>query len=279
MPELPDLAVIREVLAERLPGQRVTAARELRPLIVRNLLDAGGDLAGRLVGRSFGEVRRRGKFLLLGLDDGTALVVNPMLVGRLRYGPPLPRDRTRDVLALGLASGMELRYHDAEGMGKIYLTLDLGQVPTFLDLGPDADDPALTPTLFRERLRRHTGEIKGVLTTQEFVAGIGNAYADEICWRAGLYPFRRRASLDDAETERLFVAMRETLAEAIATLRQRLGETIDVEVRDFLAVHGKPGQPCPRCGAAISEVTRERRATNFCRRCQPGLMVAPGRRL
>ncbi|MFN2224909.1 MAG: zinc finger domain-containing protein, partial [Anaerolineae bacterium] len=118
------------------------------------------------------------------------------------------------------------------------------------------------------------GEIKGILTNQTFLAGIGNAYADEILWRAELYPFRRRPSLDEKEVARLYEAMRATLAEAIETLRGRVGDAIDVEVRGFLAVHGRAGEPCPRCGSAISKVTRERRTTNFCRQCQPGLMVS-----
>ena len=145
----------------------------------------------------------------------------------------------------GWTDGRELRYHDAEDMGKIYLTLDLGQVPTFMELGPEANDPDLTLDIFLQRLRRHPGEIKGILTNQEFVAGIGNAYADEICWRAGIYPFRRRPSLDADELARLYAAMRSVLADAIDTLRVRVGDAIDVEVRDFLAVHGRPGQPCP----------------------------------
>jgi formamidopyrimidine-DNA glycosylase len=272
--------VIRDFLAPRLVGVPIVSAQVRRPVVVRNLL--GGDPsssspADHLVGRRFAGVTRRGKFLLLPLDSGTTLVVNPMLAGRFRYGEPLPRHRARDALVLCLADGHELRYHDARDMGKIYLTDDLAQVPTFADLGPDATDPALTLDLFRERLRRHPGEIKGILTNQTFVAGIGNAYADEICWRAGLYPFRRRASLSQEEVAQLYAAMGAVLAEAIDTLRTRVGEAIDVEVRDFLAVHGKAGQPCPRCGSPISEVTRERRATNFCRTCQPGLMVGRGR--
>ena len=201
MPELPDLEVIREYLAPRLPGATITSAVVRRPIIVRNLL--GDDFAGHVTGRAFADVRRRGKFLLLGLDDGTALVINPMLAGRLRYGEPLKKDRVRDALVLRLDDGSELRYHDAEDMGKIYLTLDLGQVPTFMELGPEANDPDFTLDIFLQRLRRHPGEIKGILTNQEFVAGIGNAYADEICWRAGIYPFRRRASLSGEELARL----------------------------------------------------------------------------
>jgi formamidopyrimidine-DNA glycosylase len=275
MPELPDLEVIREYLAPRLVGNTISSATVRRPLVVRNLL--GGDAAEHLEGHHFVDARRRGKFLLLPLDQGAHLVVNPMLAGRLRFGEPLGRDRVRDAIVLCFADGQELRYHDAKDMGKVYLTSDLSQVPTLAELGPEADDPALSLDVFRQRLRRHTGEIKGALTNQRFVAGIGNAYADEVLWQAGLYPFRRRPSLDEQEVERLYVAMRQVLAEAIDTLRHRVGGAIDVEIRDFLAVHGQSGQPCPRCGNPISKVTRARRTTNFCRQCQPGLMVGPGR--
>jgi len=274
MPELPDLEMIREFLAPRIVGVPIVSVQVRRPIVVRNLLS--GDMADHLVGRRFTDVRRRGKFLLLPLHDGATLVIHPMLAGRIRYGQPLPRHRPRDALVLRLADGCELRYRDAKDMGKVYLTDDLTQVPTFVSQGPDATDPDLTLEVFRQRLGRHRGEIKGVLTNQTFVAGIGNAYADEICWQAGLYPFRRRPSLTDDEVARLHSALQTVPAEAIETLRARVGDAIDVEVRDFLAVHGKAGQPCPRCGSTISEVKRARRATNFCRACQPGLMI--GRR-
>jgi formamidopyrimidine-DNA glycosylase len=279
MPELPDLEVIREYLAPRLAGAEIVSAEVRRPVVVRNLL--GGDAVAQLVGRRFAGAGRRGKFLVLPLEAEEErgeffVVINPMLAGRLRYGPPLARHRTRDALVLGLAGGQELRYHDARDMGKVYLAAALEQVPAFAGQGPEADDRELTLEAFRARLRRHTGEIKGALTDQSFVAGIGNAYADEICWRAGLYPFRRRASLGADDTARLYEAMRAVLAEAVETLRARVGDGIDVEVRDFLAVHGRAGLPCPRCGSAISEVTRQKRSTHFCRACQPGLMV--GRR-
>ncbi len=271
MPELPDLEIIREFLAPRIVGVPIASVQVRRPTVVRNLL--GGDLADHLVGRRFTDVGRRGKFLLLPLDDGATLVINPMLAGRIRYGEPLPRHRARDAMVLHLANGREMRYHDAKDMGKVYLTDDLSQVPTFVSQGPEATDPDLTLEVFGQRLRQRRGEIKGVLTDQTFVAGIGNAYADEICWRAGLYPFRRRPSLTDDEMARLYSALRAVLAEAIETLRACMGDAIDVEVRDFLAVHGKVGQPCPRCGSSISQVKRARRATNFCRTCQPGLMI------
>ena len=152
----------------------------------------------------------------------------------------------------------------------------------YTGLGPEATDPALTLDVFRQRLRAHRREIKTVLTTQTFVAGIGSAYADEICWRAGIYPYRRRSDLGDEEVTRLYEAMQTVLSEAVHTLSARMGElpagpvTIPIEKRDFLVVHGMAGQPCPQCGSAISKVTRERRPTNFCRTCQPGLLVGGG---
>ena len=215
---------------------------------------------------------------MLPLDDESILAINPMLAGRLRYGAPLGRHRVRDVLVLGLSDGSELRYHDAKDMGKVYLTYDLQQLPGFATLGLEATDPALTLEVWRQRLRGQRGEIKRVLTKQSFVAGIGNAYADEICWRSRIYPFRRRSSLSEEEVAGLYEATRTVLAEAIETLWARVGESIDVEVRDFLSVHGKASQPCPRCGSAISEVKKKRQATHFCRTCQPGLMVSGWRR-
>jgi formamidopyrimidine-DNA glycosylase len=288
MPELPDLTVLREILRPRLVGASIVEAEVRRPIPVRNLL--GGDVREHLVGRRFCEVGRRGKFLLMPLDGGPSdegftsvipsdeeitLVINPMLAGRIRHGAPLGRHRKRDVLVLDLDDGTELRYHDAKDMGKVYLADDLSAIPTYADQGPEADDPAVTLELFRQRIRRHRGEIKWILTNQRFLAGIGNAYADEILWRAGLYPFRRRPSLDDEQIATLYASTREVLSEAIETLRERnaaTGGATDVEFRDFLAVHGKPGEPCPRCGSTVSEVKRERRATHFCRTCQPGSM-------
>ncbi len=271
MAELPDLEVIREFLSPRLTGVSIARVQIRRPLVLRNLL--GGDAASHIMGRRFAGVSRRGKFLLGPLDNGVTIVVHPMLAGRLLYGQPLGRHRKRDAFVLGLDDGQELRYHDAKDMGKIYLTKDLGQVPGFSSLGPEATDPSLTLEDFCERIRSHQAEIKRVLTRQSFVAGIGNAYADEILWRAQIYPMRRRSDLSADEVARIHGAMKDVLAESIEILRERIASRTDVELRDFLSVHGKTGEPCPRCGGAISKVTRERRTTNFCRTCQPGLMV------
>lgn len=271
MPELPDLEVVKERLEVVLPGQCIEGVEVLRPLVVRDL--ASGDFASALRDAEFEGVRRRGKFLILDLVGGDKLVVNPMLAGRFRYCAPDERRLAKTVLVLRLSSGLELRYIDAKSMGKVYLTPDEDLVPRFAEQGPEALDPQLCLEVFRERLRPRRGEIKGLLINQAVVAGIGNAYADEILFEAGLYPFRKRPSLSSEEIERLYDAIRSVLSEAITTLRQRVGDEMHVEVRDFLQIHGRGGSPCPRCGTTISEIRARGRVTNFCRRCQPGRMI------
>jgi formamidopyrimidine-DNA glycosylase len=271
MPELPDLEVIKEYLQEVLPGQRIEEVELLRPIVMRNL--TAGDPVSSLMGKEFTAVQRRGKFLLFDLEGGEKLAINPMLAGHLQYCPPDERRKAKTFLVLHLSGGMDLRYVDDKTMGKIYLTRDLELIPGFAAQGPEALDPELTLEAFQVRLQRRRGEIKGILTNQAFLAGIGNAYADEILFRAGLYPFRKRPSLSAEEVERLYHAMGSVLSEAIVTLRERMGDEIHIKVRDFLQVHGKGGSPCPRCGTIISEIRVRNRLTNFCRTCQPGRMI------
>lgn len=266
MPELPDLEIIREVLSPRLTGQTITDVEAVRPLVVRDLTGRG--FVQTLTGQTFADVRRRGKVLLFPLESELTMAINCKLAGRLQYAAPSDRRRAKTHVVWRLSDGHELRYSDQRTMGQIYLTADLTAIPGWTEMGPEPFD--LTLDEFRQRLKPHRGEIKGILTRGKAVAGIGNAYADEICFAARLHPYRKRTSLSDDEVERLYEAMQSVLRDAIATLRERVGTDIHREVRDFLAVHGKGGQPCPVCGTAISEIKAQGRLTNFCRTCQPG---------
>jgi formamidopyrimidine-DNA glycosylase len=156
-------------------------------------------------------------------------------------------------------------------MGQLYLVRDLAMVPDYANLGPEALEISLEE--FQARLKPFRGEIKGVLTRGEFVAGIGNAYADEILWQARLHPYRKRTQLSLTEVEALYAAMRATLLAAIQKVRAEMQEAIDREPRDFMSIHMKTGQPCPRCGTPISMVSANQRITNFCRTCQPGGLI------
>ncbi len=271
MPELPELEVVREVLGRRLiarPVARVTLAPKGGPLVVRDLTTHGFALG--LTGQSFSRIERRGKFLVFHLHpSGRFLVVNPKLSGRLQLCPPEEKKAGPVHLALHFDNPQtELRYIDSKTMGQVYLTEHLAAIPTFADMGPDALEVSLDD--FRLRLHSFRGEVKGILIRAPFIAGIGNAYADEILWHARLHPYRKRTSLTQAEVEQLFDSMGSVLRAAIEQVRLPMGDDVHLKPRDFFAVHMRSGEACPRCGTPVSAITANQRITNFCRTCQPG---------
>jgi formamidopyrimidine-DNA glycosylase len=290
VPELPDLTIVAEAFHAALAGRSITSAAAPAPLAVRG---TPAELQA-LVGQRLEAVRRRGKYLLLELDRDRA-VVNPMLTGRFQLAEPKAKQPSKTAVVLGFGprsggprdvaawtngapwvpaddSTSQVRYRDPTQMGKVYL-LPAGAgrpVPGMGEdeQGPDADDPELSLDVWRARIRRHPGELKNLLRNQAFVAGIGNAYSDEILHAARLLPFRKRSSLATEEIDELYGATGSTLARAIDILRARVPPTFEQQVRDFLAVHMKGGQPCPRCGTRISEVKAGGFVTSYCRGCQ-----------
>ena len=271
MPEAPDLEVIKEFLNREARGKIVESLQVLKPTVVRSLTEGFPD---DVKGRELLEVRRKGKVLLLELSGDRWLAVNPMLTGALQFCEAGHRVLKKTCLAMTLSGDRELRYLDDRQMGKVYYS-DWQQLPDALGLsrqGPDVLDETSFED-FRDRLRPFRGEIKGVLTRGAFVSGIGNAYADEILFAAGISPFRKAGSLDDLELRRLRECCRSAVEEAILVLRERVGDDIHLKVRDFLKVHRKGGQPCPNCGGNISELTANQRITSYCRRCQPGMLI------
>jgi formamidopyrimidine-DNA glycosylase len=291
VPELPDLTVVAEAFDAALRGRPITAATAPGPLAVRGTPDE----LGALVGQTVTAIRQHGKFLEIDLDRDR-VVVNPMLTGRFQLAAPgakLP-SKTAVVLRFGPGSPPagfvpapwtngaswlpasdstpEVRYRDPTQMGKVYL-LPAGvdrDVPGLGadEMGPEVDDPGLTLDVWRERIKRHPGELKNLLRNQAFVAGLGNAYSDEVLHAARLLPFRKRSSLAAEEVDALYEGARTTVADAIAVLRARVPPTFETQVRDFLAVHMKGGQACPRCGTRITEVKAGGFVTSYCRGCQ-----------
>jgi formamidopyrimidine-DNA glycosylase len=274
MPELPELEIVAEVLSHRLVGrtiEKVAIEPPGGPIILRNLLDV--DLATTIEGLALTSITRRGKYLLLELDPGAfILAINPKLTGRLQLClPGAKKAGPVHVVFHFREPSEELRYVDRKRMGQIYLVKNASDIPGFEQLGVEA--LAITKEEFLARIRSFRGEIKGVLTRGSLVAGIGNAYADEILWAAQIHPYRKRASLDADEIDRLYDSMRSVLLESIKKVRDLMGEDIHRKPRDFFAVHMKAGEACPRCGSRISSVTANQRITNFCRTCQPGGLI------
>lgn len=275
MPELPELEVVRDVLQRRAVGQTITQVQVLPPggpIVVRDLTHGGFEAA--LQEAVITAIVRRGKFLIFSFSAFVSplhLAINPKLTGRLQLAASGEKRAARTQVIFTFVDGSGLRYVDQKQMGQLYLTQDLAVVPDYALMGPEPFEISLET--FRERLRPFRGEIKGVLTRGEFVAGIGNAYADEILWAARLHPYRKRTQLTAEEIERLYAAMQTTLAEATEKVRAEMGEDIHLKPRDFMAVHMKSGEPCPRCGTSISLVGANQRITNFCRSCQPGGLI------
>jgi len=277
MPELPELEVVKEVLQRRVVGCAIESVQSIgggSAIIVRSL--AQQRLEEAVTGAQIAGINRRGKFLIFTLDPAVQdsrlfLALNPKLTGRLQLAQPTEKRMPKTHLIFSLSSGHHLRYVDQRTMGQLYLAADLAQVPDYATLGPEPFDVSLEE--FRERLKPYRGEIKGVLTRGEFIAGIGNAYADEILWAARLHPYRKRTALTGEEIDRLYAAMQSVLREAIEKVRVEMGDAIHREPRDFMAVHMKSGEPCPRCGTPISLVSANQRITNFCRTCQPGGLI------
>jgi formamidopyrimidine-DNA glycosylase len=291
VPELPDIAILADALDPVLSGRPLTGSKIAQSLVLR------GTPAELLAfeGQTLLDVTRRGKFLVFRFERDR-MIFNPMLTGRLgvatagekawpqwaamfEFGAATSVPRRRKAGAWPAAKadwlprrdlGVELRYRDATRMGKIYL-MPAGvarPVAGWDEQGPDADDPALTLEVWRARIAKHNGELKSLLRNAQFVAGIGNAYSDEILWAARLLPYRKRASLAAEEVDALYRATRETLDWAVAELHALVPPRLEVEQRDFLNVHRKGGSACPRCGTRLSQVSAGGFDTTFCRGCQ-----------
>jgi formamidopyrimidine-DNA glycosylase len=167
---------------------------------------------------------------------------------------------------------MDLRFLDAVQMARVHLTSDpQAEIAAYDSVGPDALDPSLTFEEFERRLRRHRGEIKNVLRNQAFVAGIGNAYSDEILFEAHIRPLRRASTLKPEERRALFDAVRSTLTRAVKTVRSNYEahkHPLHKQDRSFLKIHGRNKSQCPRCGHRVSTIHSGGESTYFCRGCQ-----------
>ena len=267
MPEIPDLEVISGFLNEHLAGRRVEEVTVRYPWLVRSV-----DGLDVLVGQQFESVRRYGKFLILEWDGEQTVVLNAMLTGRFTWVDAAEKKRPSTCITLAFSGEQELRYSDQRRMGRWYVVPkgELDAVPGFSDLAEDA--LAIDEQSFVAKLRKRRGQIKNTLVNQKFIAGIGNAYSDEILWEAQIHPHRRGSTLEDEDRVRLYRAMRATFEWARPFLEAEVSEGLyqrNEEWRDHLRVHRREGEDCPRCGSAVKAQVQSGRETNYCLTCQP----------
>jgi formamidopyrimidine-DNA glycosylase len=272
MPELPEVETVRRALAEHVVGRSVTQVRG-RPVMMRRPLDPDS-LDRKLSGRVLGSARRRGKFLLIDFEPPGSLLIHLGMSGRLlieRQTPPLlPHTH----LVLHLDHKIQLRLVDPRRFG----------LACWLDPGDEDRDPSLealglepldedTPDRLPRLLRARRAPLKSLLLDQRLVAGVGNIYACEALWRAGIRPTRRGHRTSLSRLQLLARELRAVLVEAIeqggTTIRDFATPTGDFgyfAVR--LKVYGKAGEPCPRCGGELRDSRIANRSTVWCARCQ-----------
>jgi formamidopyrimidine-DNA glycosylase len=280
VPELPEVEALAAYLRERAVGHRV----ERIEVSAINALKTYDPPVTAVAGRELTGAGRHGKFLDLALDGGLHLVVHLARAGWLHYreslapgllkpgkGPIALRVRLDD------GSGFDLTEAGTQKKLAAYLVNDPGQVPGVAKLGPDA--LAADPATFAARIRSRRGQVKGVLTDQEVLSGVGNAYSDEILHAARLSPFALSHRLTDDQLTRLYEATRSTLRDAVARSVGQRAATLKSEKRSGLKVHARTGLPCPVCGDTVREVSFADSSLQYCPRCQTGGKPLADRRL
>lgn len=275
MPELPEIEAIRKYLILTLSNQIITEVKTFRHTAIRNL--SKSDFEDLLHLATLDQIERIGKilrFLIYKPNLILSLYIDHGLTGRLAWSASkkLP---AKTVFSTTFQEGKTLIYHDSRLHGAIWLFVSKNNkpcgYPAKIDsFGPDIIE--ISKEDFIGRLQRFNGEIKGIITNQKFVSGIGNAYADEILFEAKIHPFDKRSQLNEEEKTSIYLACKKILTDSVNKIYQVLCETQKLNNQSYwrqniFRIHFKGKQPCPTCGNSISTI-KAKRFTNFCRKCQ-----------
>jgi formamidopyrimidine-DNA glycosylase len=274
VPELPETETIARDLDREISGRTITTITVTRPDVLRGV--TARQLADRLSGATITRCWRRAKLVVLGLGSGDHLVVQPRFTGALLLsrGPLPPREAPYSTLRLALDDGRDLHYRDIRRLGTVTV-MDSGRWAAYADaLGIEPLDPAFTAAHLSGLLRGSRQAVKKVLMDQRMVVGIGNIYANEACWRAGVDPSRAACDLNADQAAGLHDGIVSVLTDSIAARGTSFRDYRDVSggKGDFersLAAYGRGGEPCLRCGARLIETHAiDGRSTVLCARCQ-----------
>lgn len=274
MPELPETETIARDLDASVAGRRIVSIVVTKDDVLREV--PASVLRRRLAGTMITRCWRRAKLVVLDLDSGDHLVVQPRFTGALLIddGRLADAERRFSTLALTLDDGRLLHYRDIRRLGTVSLMTAARFASYSAALGAEPLDPALSPERLSVLLRGSRQAVKKVLMDQRVVVGIGNIYANEALWRAGIDPSREARSLSVAEGEDLHRAIVSVLTESIEARGTSFRDYRDASggkgsFVEKLAVYGRGGLPCPRCGAKlIATHAIDGRSTVFCARCQ-----------
>ncbi len=275
MPELPEVETIRRQLDRTVKGKKIVGVTVFYPKVVRPLRPRA--FVRGVTGATIRAVRRRAKLILLELSNGNTIVVHLKLTGRLllKRDPEPPNKSTE--LVFDLAGPIKLYYDDLRRFGfiKYVPTRHLAAYLTKTEgYGPEPLDASFTAAAFKKLLTKKSGaRIKPLLMDQTFIAGVGNIYAQEACFCAGILPTRRVATLTGAEIQKLHGCLRRVMLDAIRHRGSSADTYLDLYGREGtfvprLRVYGREGQPCVRCSIRLKKMTLAGRGTSYCPRCQ-----------
>jgi formamidopyrimidine-DNA glycosylase len=276
MPELPEVETVRRDLEARVIGRTITSAfvSPDAPRLVQFLTPK--EFCRQLTGRTIAGLRRRGKYLIVDLDDERAWVLHRRMSGNVLYRTPAdpPDDYTRAVF--GLDDGHELRWTDLRKFGTMWLVEDA--VMVMESLGPEPLEAAFTVAVLRERAGKRGAPIKSVLLDQTVLAGMGNLYTDEALHYAHIHPLRPANKLKPEDWRRLHGGILDALNTGINGRGSSLGTTLRDHInvdgapgrnQETVKAYGREGQPCFECGTAMRRIKVGGRSSVFCPRCQP----------
>ena len=286
MPELPEVEALAGFLRERAVG-RVVARVDVGAISVLKTYDPP---VTALAGLEITGVTRYGKFVDIDVS-GLHLVFHLSRAGWLRWSDALPATPARpgkSPIALRVRlddpdlpgdPGFDLTEAGTQKRLAVYVVRDPLQVPGIATLGPDPLDAAFDVTALTRILEGSRQQIKGLLRDQSVLAGVGNAYSDEVLHAAKLSPYAIAGKLGEGETERLWTAMRTVLTDAVEAAAGKPAKELKDAKRAGMRVHGRAGLPCPVCGDTVREVSFADRALQYCPTCQTGGKVLADRRL
>ncbi|HSN10776.1 MAG TPA: bifunctional DNA-formamidopyrimidine glycosylase/DNA-(apurinic or apyrimidinic site) lyase [Propionibacteriaceae bacterium] len=275
MPELPEVETVRSGLAGIVTGRTVLATRVLHPRPVRRHLPGPDDFEAALVGRTFGEPRRRGKFLWLPLDDGDAVVAHLGMSGQFRSDLPDAPLQPNTRILWDLDDGRQLRFVDQRMFGGVWLSAGGAALPAEIShIALDPFDPAFDPVTVAHRMVRRSSGVKRLILDQTIVSGIGNIYADESLWRARIHWNTPGSDLSVRRTAALLRHAQDVMAASLVhggTSFDRL--YVDVNGSSgyherSLEVYGREGLPCSRCGRPVVREAFANRSSYRCPSCQ-----------
>lgn len=272
MPELPEVETVRRSLEPLLQGCTIKTAHVHYPGIIKH--PDPKEFAVRIQGQTIEKVGRRGKYLILELSGGQTLVIHLRMTGRLTVCEQAAELPKHTHLVFDLDDGRELRFNDVRKFGLVYLLAnnDYREAGGLFTLGPEPLEEAFTPEELAFRLGCKKVKLKAFLLDQTQIAGIGNIYADESLFCAGLHPERITDSLSEEEVFRLYQAIRSTLREGIACRGASIKDYVDGsgergEFQERLKVYGRAGEDCT-CGRKLERITVAGRTTVYCPGCQ-----------